>query len=36
MTIEEAAEILEEIKHIIPPEYTDSTLDTLSNNEGRE
>ncbi len=26
MTIEEAAEILEEIKHIMPPENTDSTV----------
>ena len=31
MTIEEAAEILEEIKHIMPPENTDSRLDTLNN-----
>ncbi len=32
MTIEEATEILEEIKHIIPPENTENTL----TNEGRE
>ena len=37
MTIEEAVEILDNIKHIIMhPENTDNTPETLNENKGRE